>query len=62
VDAADNIYISDFGRIRRIVAATGNMEFVSNSVGHPIGLWFEATGHLVVADNTNSRIHRVISP
>ncbi|MCA8935053.1 MAG: hypothetical protein KDB68_02500 [Planctomycetes bacterium] len=62
IDAADNIYISDFGRVRRINAANGNMEMVSTSVGRPVGLWSEASGHLLVADYSGSLIHRIVSP
>lgn len=62
VDANDNIYISDFGRVRRINASNGFMELVSNNVGRPVGLWYEASGHLLVADYSGSYIHRIVSP
>ncbi len=63
IDAADNIYVSDSGRIRKITATTGMIDTVaSTGLSFPQGLWSHTNGDLYIADRPASKIFRMLSP
>jgi trimeric autotransporter adhesin len=74
VDAAGNLYIADYGRIRKVdgsgtistVAGNGSLGYSGDggpataaSLSLPSGLAFDAAGNLYIADRTNNRIRKV---
>jgi sugar lactone lactonase YvrE len=76
IDASGNLFIADSDRVRRVDARTGIMDTVAGTgiikfsgdggpakvaQTNPVGIAFDKKGNLLIADNFNSRIRRVVA-
>jgi hypothetical protein len=63
VDAADNVYVTDYSNneVKEIVAATGALQVLASGFNAPQGIAVDAAGNVYVADSGNGALKEIVA-